>query len=219
MKMKLTAIAISLLTALFILSFSISLPILFRPFYYMQIEPLALPEDTGLSVDDIKLAYNEMMDYCLGLRSDFSAGPLRFSDEGVSHFDDVRVLFYIDLAVLLISAVLLAVAIIILKKKDLTPYRFFGRSPQFWSVASIVGVSSLIGIACAIDFEKTFIVFHKIFFIGKTNWTFKPSKDPIIDLLPHQFFINCAILIFVSILILSVIIMLYEFIPRKKKIK
>ena len=160
MKMKLTAIAISLLTALFILSFSISLPILFRPFYYMQIEPLALPEDTGLSVDDIKLAYNEMMDYCLGLRSDFSAGPLRFSDEGVSHFDDVRVLFYIDLAVLLISAVLLAVAIIILKKKDLTPYRFFGRSPQFWSVASIVGVSSLIGISCAIDFEKTFIVFH-----------------------------------------------------------
>lgn len=215
MKMKLTAIAIAILTALFILSFSIALPILFRPFYYMQIEAFELPQDTALSVEEIKLAYNEMMDYCLGLRSDFSAGTLHFSEEGASHFYDVRVLFLIDLAVLLISSISLIVIAIIIKVKKLTPYKFLGRSAPFWSVASILGAGSLVGIACAIDFDTTFDIFHHIFFIGKTNWSFKPSKDPIINLLPAEFFLNCAIFIGVSILVLSAVVLAYEFIPRK----
>ena len=213
--MKLTAIAIAILAALFILSFSIALPILFRPFYYMQIEAFGLPEDTGLSIDEIKLAYNEMMDYCLGLRSDFSAGPLPFSEEGASHFYDVRVLFLIDLAVLLVSSLSLIAILIILKVKKLTPYRFLGRSAPFWSVSAILGASSVIGIACAIDFDTTFDIFHHIFFIGKTNWAFKPSKDPIINLLPAEFFLNCAIFIGASVLLLSAAVLIFEFIPRK----
>ena len=213
--MKLTAIAIAILAALFILSFSIALPILFRPFYYMQIEAFGLSEDTGLSIDEIKLAYNEMMDYCLGLRSDFSAGPLPFSKEGASHFYDVRVLFLIDLAVLLVSSLSLIAILIILKVKKLTPYRFLGRSAPFWSVSAILGASSIIGIACAIDFDTTFDIFHHIFFIGKTNWAFKPSKDPIINLLPAEFFLNCAIFIGASVLLLSAAVLIFEFIPRK----
>ena len=216
MKMKLTAIAIAILAALFILSFSIALPILFRPFYYMQIEAFGLSEDTGLSIDEIKLAYNEMMDYCLGLRSDFSAGPLPFSEEGASHFYDVRVLFLIDLAVLLVSSLSLIAILIILKVKKLTPYRFLGRSAPFWSVSAILGASSVIGIACAIDFDTTFDIFHHIFFIGKTNWAFKPSKDPIINLLPAEFFLNCAIFIGASVLLLSAAVLIFEFIPRKR---
>ena len=214
--MKLTAIAIAILAALFILSFSIALPILFRPFYYMQIEAFGLSEDTGLSIDEIKLAYNEMMDYCLGLRSDFSAGPLPFSEEGASHFYDVRVLFLIDLAVLLVSSLSLIAILIILKVKKLTPYRFLGRSAPFWSVSAILGASSVIGIACAIDFDTTFDIFHHIFFIGKTNWAFKPSKDPIINLLPAEFFLNCAIFIGASVLLLSAAVLIFEFIPRKR---
>ena len=251
MKMKLTAIAIAILAALFILSFSIALPILFRPFYYMQIEAFGLSEDTGLSIDEIKLAsrryakrqltwfrhkeavrifrdsedgrmknaddfVNEMMDYCLGLRSDFSAGPLPFSEEGASHFYDVRVLFLIDLAVLLVSSLSLIAILIILKVKKLTPYRFLGRSAPFWSVSAILGASSVIGIACAIDFDTTFDIFHHIFFIGKTNWAFKPSKDPIINLLPAEFFLNCAIFIGASVLLLSAAVLIFEFIPRKR---
>ena len=216
MKMKLTAIAIAILAALFILSFSIALPILFRPFYYMQIEAFELPQDTGLSIDEIKLAYNEMMDYCLGLRSDFSAGPLPFSEEGASHFYDVRVLFLIDLTVLLVSSLSLIAILIILKVKKLTPYRFLGRSAPFWSVSAILGASSVIGIACAIDFDTTFDIFHHIFFIGKTNWAFKPSKDPIINLLPAEFFLNCAIFIGVSVLLLSAAVLIFEFIPRNR---
>ena len=215
MKMKLVSVLISVLVALLIVSASITLPILFRPFYYMQIEALELPEQTGLTFSDIKVAYDEMLDYCLGLRPDFSAGVLWYSDEGVSHFADVKVLFFVDFAIIGISAISLIIIAIILKKKRLSPHRFLGRSAPFWSVASIGAICAILGIACAINFRQTFIFLHKIFFIGKTNWSFKPSEDPIIRLLPNQFFSNCAIFIFSAIIIFSVAILLYEFLPRK----
>ena len=216
MKRKISSIAITVLLALLIVSMSITLPILFRPFYYAQIESLGLLEDTRLTFSDIKFAYDEMMDYCLGLRPDFSAGILEYSESGASHFADVRSLFFIDFAIIGISAISLAVIAIALKKKRLSPHRFLGRSPQFWSVASIASISAIIGIACAIDFHATFVFFHKIFFIGKTNWAFDPVTDPIIELLPNQFFSNCAVLIFALILLCSAAILLYEFLPRKK---
>ena len=216
-KMKLVSVIIGILVALLIVAVGITLPILFRPFYYMQIEALELPEKTGLTFSDIKFAYDEMMDYCLGLRPDFSAGTLRYSEEGASHFADVRTLFFVDFAIIGISAVSLIIIAVVLKKKRLSPYKFLGRSAPFWSIVSIGSISALIGIACAINFKQTFIFFHKIFFIGKTNWSFKPHLDPIIRLLPNQFFSNCAVLIFAVIIIISIAILLYEFLPRKSK--
>ena len=216
MKPKLVSVAVIILTALLIVSLGITLPILFRPFYYMQINALGLPERTGLTFSDIKFAYDEMMDYCLGLRPDFSAGILPFSEEGASHFADVRALFFVDFAIIGISAVSLAIIAVILKKKKLSLHRFCGRSPQFWSVASISALSAIIGISCAINFKQTFIFFHKIFFIGKTNWTFQASEDPIIRLLPNRFFSNCAVLIFAVIVVFSVAILVYEFLPKKE---
>lgn len=215
--MKIISIVITVLVAILIVSIGITLPILFRPFYYMQINALGLPQETGLTFSDIKFSYDEMMDYCLGLRPDFSAGILHFSEEGASHFADVRTLFFIDFAIIGISAIALAVIAIILKKKKLSPYKFKGRSAPFWSVVSIGAISALIGIACAINFRQTFIFFHKIFFVGKENWSFDPDTDPIINLLPNEFFSNCAILIFAVIILFSIAIMLYEFLPRRNK--
>ena len=216
-KMKIVSIVISILVAVLIITLSITLPILFRPFYYGQIDSLELVDNTGLTYEQIKQAYDEMMDYCLGFSSEFSAGVLRFSEEGASHFTDVRVLFMIDFALIFICAAALIVIAVILKKKKLSPYKFMGRSASFWSVVSIGAVSSLIGIACAINFRQTFIFFHKIFFVGKTNWTFDPYTDPIIRLLPNQFFSNCAVLIFSCMLLCCAGILLYEFLPRRKR--
>ena len=216
MKLKLVSVAAIILIALLIVAIGITLPILFRPFYYMQINALELPKSTGLTFSDIKFAYDEMMDYCLGLRPDFSAGILHFSQEGASHFADVRALFFVDFAIIGISAVTLAVIAIILKKKRLSLCRFRGRSVQFWSVASIGTFSAILGIACTINFKETFILLHKIFFIGKTNWILEASIDPIVRLLPNEFFSNCAILIFAVIVLFSAAILIYEFMPRKK---
>ena len=213
---KLVSITVSVLVAVLIITLSISLPILIRPFYYTQINALKLPQKTGLTYEEIKLAFDEMMDYCLGLRSEFSAGTLGFSEEGASHFTDVRILFIINFSLVISSAAALIAIAIMTKKKRLAPHRFHGRSAPFWSVAAILSVCVTLGVCCAINFRETFVFLHKIFFIGKENYAFDPDTDPIIHLLPNQFFSNCAIFIFVSILVLSAIVLIFEFLPRKK---
>lgn len=214
MKSKVLSILVAFFVAILIVTLSITLPILFRPFYYMQIDSLGL-EETGLSTEQIKQAYDEMMDYCLGFSSEFSAGALPYSEMGASHFADVRALFMADFILIFLSVAFLTVIFILHKKKKLTLYRFKNKSAPFWSVISLGVISAVIGISCAINFKQTFIFFHKIFFVGKTNWTFNPHTDPIIRLLPNQFFSNCAVLIFACMLICCVGILLYEFLPRR----
>ena len=216
MRAKILSITVTVLLAILIVALGITLPILIRPFYYAQIESLELPRSTDLTPEEIKEAYDEMMDYCLGLRPDFSAGVLEFSESGASHFADVRALFFVDFAIIGICAIALLIIIIVIKKRKLNLYRFCGRSAPFWSVASIASICAIIGISCAINFHSTFVFFHKLFFIGKTNWAFDPATDPIILLLPNKFFSNCAVLIFALILLCSAAILLYEFLPRKK---
>ena len=53
----------ALATAVLVLSGSIAVPILCRPFYYAHIEAMSMPEYTGLTVDQIKQAFDEMLDF------------------------------------------------------------------------------------------------------------------------------------------------------------
>ena len=78
---KLLALWQAVITALAVLAGSVAVPILCRPFYYAHIGALHL-EEWGLTREEIRQAYDQMLDFCLGLRPDFSAGVLRFSDEG-----------------------------------------------------------------------------------------------------------------------------------------
>ena len=89
------AIALAALTALALLTGAVAAPILCRPFYYAHIGPMRL-EEYGLSREEIKTAYNQMMDFCLGRRENFAAGVLAFSQSGADHFADVRGLFLLD---------------------------------------------------------------------------------------------------------------------------
>ena len=77
---KLPAIVMSIAVALAILTGSIALPIIIRPFYYAQIDPLELERSSGLSREEIIEAYDEVLDYCIGASDEFSAGVLPFSE-------------------------------------------------------------------------------------------------------------------------------------------
>lgn len=211
MKGKLLAIAKAVLIALVILSSAIALPILFRPFYWWHIEPFGIPEYMGLTVEQIKQAYGEMLDYCMGLTNTFSVGVLPFSESGAAHFADVRNLFVLDLAVLIVAGIALVVLCVIDRKK---PVRLAGHTPGFWSAIGLGTNFLVVGGLVAIDFEKAFTVFHKIFFPGKDNWVFDGYEDPVINMLPAEFFRNCAILILAVILLSCIGLLLYD---RKKK--
>ena len=56
---KLATAALTVILALLVLSASIAVPILFRPFYYIQIDALRLPERTGWPEEVIREAYDE----------------------------------------------------------------------------------------------------------------------------------------------------------------
>lgn len=198
---------LSILVALILLTASIAAPILCRPFYYAHIEPMNLPERTGLTRQEIKTAFDEMMDYCLG-GEEFSTGVLAWSEEGKSHFDDVRDLFLLDLYLLLASCLVLIATLIVSRLCGKRPGRPLRRGFPFWAGAGLGGVFVVIGILASLDSGRAFVIFHSLFFPGKDNWIFDPRTDEIIRILPRDFFMHCAILI-LSILIVGCLLLIF----------
>lgn len=211
------SIALSILIALVVLTGSIAVPLLCRTFYYAHIGPMRL-EAYGLSRAEIETAYDEMMDFCLGGREDFSAGVLTFSRSGADHFSDVRELFLLDLRVLKVALAVLLAALIICKIKNVRPHRFLNRGPGFWAAAGL-GTSFLaVGGLAALDFDRAFVIFHSIFFPGKDNWIFDWQTDPIILFLPQDFFRNCALLILILLLVwCAALIVSDQWVGRRKR--
>ena len=193
---KLLSIGVSMLTAMAVLSGAIAVPILCRPFYYAHINPLHLTLKSRLSSDEMKVTYNEIIDYCLGQRDVFSLTYLPWSAEGASHFADVRTLFLLDLWVAAVSIGALVLLLGICLVADIRPHLFRGHTPGFWAAGFLLAGFSILGIFAAMNFDQAFEVFHTVFFPGKENWIFDYRVDPVILILPQTFFRNCAILIF-----------------------
>ena len=171
-----------------------------RPFYYAHIGALHLEEQTGLSRAEIRTAYDEMLDYCLGA-PEFSTGVLKWSESGKSHFTDVRGLFLLDLRLFFAAAaaILFLVVLSRLCRRSFAP--LLGRGPGFWAGAGLGGAFLIVGGLAALDFDRAFVVFHTLFFPGKDNWLFDPDTDEIINILPQQFFMDCAILILAALVL------------------
>ncbi len=195
----------------FILTFSISLPIYCRPFYYAHIGALNLPEASGYSEQQIRAAYNEVLDYLTLPAREFSSGDMAFSSEGAAHFADCKVLFDLNVTVLICSGLILAILLVLKRTGRVDAFRIGRRSAAFYSAVSAVTLPIIIGALAAIDFDRAFTAFHGVFFPGKDNWLFDPAADEIINVLPQEFFMNCAILIGTSVLVMSIgIIMIIE---------
>ncbi len=210
------SVVLSVLTALLVLSGAVAAPLLCRPFYYAHIRPMGLPAYTGLTEEQIRTAFDQVMDFCLGMRPDFSAGVLPFSESGASHFADVKVLFLLDLWVALLSLGLLAALFLFCWSKKLRPCRFRGRGPGFWAAAGLGAVFLLVGGLAALDFDRAFVVFHALFFPGKTNWLFDWRTDPVILILPEEFFRNCAILILALVLLWCAVLIAADLYSRRR---
>lgn len=210
MKNKLLSIFASICTAFCVLTGSIAVPLLVRPFHTLHIGPMELEKASGLTAPEIREAYHQMMDYCLGLRPDFAAGVLPFSESGASHFADVRFLFLLDLAVLAVSAAALLLLWFYRRHKAVELHRFGGHGPAFWGCVGLGGAFAVIGSLAALDFDRFFTLFHAVFFPGKDNWIFHPKADPIILILPQEFFRNCAILILAVLLLTCTVLILRD---------
>ncbi len=195
------SVVLAVLTALLVLTGAVAVPLLCRSFYYAHIGPMELSGYTGLTEGEIRTAFDQVMDFCLGLRPDFSAGALPFSESGASHFADVKVLFLLDLWAAGLSLLALAGLFVFCRSRKLRPYRFHGHGPGFWAAVGLGAAFLLVGGLAALDFDRAFVVFHALFFPGKTNWLFDWRTDPVILILPEEFFRNCALLILALVLL------------------
>lgn len=211
------SILLAVMAALALLTGAVATPILCRPFYYAHIGPLQLEGRTGLTRDEIETAYNEMLDYCLGAE-EFSTGVLGWSESGKSHFTDVRGLFLLDLRVLAASLALLAGLGLLIWRSRIRPAPLLGRGPAFWAGAGLGGVFLLIGGLAALDFDRAFVLFHALFFPGKDNWLFDPRVDQIINILPQEFFRNCAILILAILVAGCAALIAFDLLKKRKKV-
>ena len=200
--------AIGVLFLIFFISAGLAIAIYFRPFYYMGMERIS--QETGYPVDMVKENYDALIDWC----SPFFTGELDFptlpeSASGVSHFVEVKVIFNLFFALLFITPLFLAGLIYLQHKRGSTSW--MAASPVIVCVLPL-----LIGLACAIDFNRIFVLFHQVVF-NNDDWLFSPNEDPIILFLPERFFLQCALIIVGTVLVGCGVLLTLYFVHKNKK--
>jgi integral membrane protein (TIGR01906 family) len=213
---RIVSVIFALALVLFLITAAIALPIYCRWFYYAHIEAMGLPAYSGYTAEEIHTAYDAILDYLTIPGREFATGVFPHSEEGADHFADCKVLFDLNRNVLLISAVVLAVLLLLRKGGKTGPYRLGKKSAAFW--ASIFAVLPLVlGVLAATNFDRAFTFFHTVFFPGKTNWIFDWRTDPIILVLPQNFFMHCAMLIGGGLLTFSLLVLILAGVAEKKR--
>lgn len=207
-------VVLTVAVMLFVFAASVAVPILCRPFYYAHVKAMDLADGRSWSEQDCYDAYDEMLDYCL-YGGDYDTGVLKWSENGKDHFDDCSFLFRLNFIVLALSGAVILGGLL-LWRKGIRPARPLGLGVPFWSSVSLLSVAGITAVLTALDFDRAFIVFHKIFFPGKDNWFFDYKTDQIILILPEAFFRNCAILVGLLIITICVVMMVFDVCHKKK---
>ena len=183
----------AILLSVFLLTGAVAVPLLWRGFYYGQIEPLNLVARSGFSPVVIREAFDQVMDF-LVFGKDYGTGQLRSSAEGMAHFADCQFLFRVDFIVAAVTGVILLILLI----RALTSPAFrkkFAFSVPLMSLFILGGIFLILGVWALVNFTSLFTVFHHIAFPGKSNWLFDYRTDQIILILPEDFWVRVAALV------------------------
>lgn len=206
-RIKFSDILVGIVFTLLFISIAVVFTVNFRPLYYMDIKLLNIEATSGIRHSEILLNYNALIDYC----SPFFTGALNFptfeaSQSGLQHFAEVKNIF-VSFYYIGITTLLIGIAIMIQKHKN-QEYGYLLVS----GITSVV-LPALLGIYMAADFDRAFLLFHKLFF-RNDYWIFDPTTDPVIKILPEYFFLHCAILI-ISIVLLFCIAFIMTYYWKK----
>lgn len=211
MKKCLLAFALAVLILLSATAFGVMFLHTNDTLYKADVRLLGLAWRTGMDENEIMDNYNAMMEYLTPFhKGDFDLPTLTFSENGAYHFYETRNIFTALYIAGAVSFALLIPFIIKLRKRA-----------DFRKIMGISGALTLIipiilMIVIAIDFNAAFIVFHKLFF-NNDMWIFDPALDPIINILPWQFFMHCGIFIG-SLWILCAIVQLVIYVKKKRRV-
>lgn len=171
------SVCISIVIIVGVINFTVG----FKQLYYFDIDYLNISELSGLSEDDIKLNYDYLIDYNLNKNvSEFKLPTLKSSPQGKIHFEEVRNIFQnINKLAKLLLVVFLVGIILSVKNKNI-------KILKTTSITLII-MPLLLTVPILLNFEKSFIIFHKLLF-RNDYWIFNPNLDPVINILPEEFF-------------------------------
>ena len=188
MKTKFTFVG----SILFLLSLAILLTIYLAWLVYPQeISWLNLTNRVHLQPQTIQHNFNVLMAYLTNPFSQQLEMPdLPSSVSGLHHFAVVKGLFHLAQGVALVTLPIFYLFWKQVIRKGFLPlYR-----RALLIILSLPLVLGLVGVF--IGFEQFFTLFHQILFVGDDTWLFDPAKDPVILILPENFFLHAFLLFF-----------------------
>lgn len=154
--------------------------------YTVDIDRLNIEESSGLDREEIMANYSFVMDYLSPFTdNEFDLPTLAYTQTGAGHFADCKVIF---------GWFYLLGALSVLAYALLAAFKVFDKRVLRYGGIITIAIPVVFGLGAAVNFDRMFVVFHAIFFDGDT-WIFDPVEDAIINILPQDFFMHCAVFI------------------------
>lgn len=195
-KTILSGIIVSL-SMLFILLLSTLIVTRTKYIYTYSIEKLNLIENVSMPKAEILENYSYVVDYILNDNENFNLPTLPQSSDGAFHFKEVQNLFSIAKysVPILFSIIILLFTIYFRYYKNLKPIKTIG--------IILTTLPIIVTLILSFNFQFFFTVFHKILF-NNDKWLLDPLTDPIIYILPEEFFAFCGVCIIILCVITGI---------------
>jgi len=148
-----------------------------------DVDKLNLCGSAGLSKNGVIQNYDAALRFLSPFsNAGFSLPSMKYSQSGSLHFAQCKKVF--GAIYLLGGAAALALAALALKN-------YASKLTLRLSAVLTLLIPTFLSAFLAINFDRAFILFHKLIFPG-TSWLFDPNTDEIIKILPMRFFLHCA---------------------------
>ena len=189
-------IIMALFCVLFIICLAVTLTVLFRPVYYWDIGHLNIGEAYGIPEDICRLNYDVLIDYNLAWGPETLEFPnFKMSESGRIHFEEVKVIFVACQYAAAAGLLLFMGRIWRQKRRGDRDFRWLR-----WTCWVALAIVAAVGSLVAINWDLAFVLMHKLLF-NNDLWLFDWRTDPIILILPDEFFMHCGILIMVLVVV------------------
>jgi len=207
---KIINVISSVIFSVLIISAIIKFTVGFKQLYYFDIDYLNIPILSGLSKEEIKNNYDYMIDYNLDKESrEFELPSIKSSENGKIHFEEVRNIFQVLNKIFNISLIFSIIILII---------NILNKNIEFFKTTSktLIVIPLILMVPIILNFDGSFILFHKLMF-NNDYWIFDPTLDPVINILPEEFFFHSGMMILILIIIASLTnYSIYKYLKREQ---
>lgn len=177
-------------------------------FYPVEINILNLEGIVYMKAADISYNFNVLLNYLTNPLVQVLEMPnFSSSADGLHHFEQVKWLFHLTQAIFVLT---IPILVLFFKQVIQKGYGPLVQKGFVWAAVlpMLIGLFGLL-----IGFDAFFVLFHQVLFVGDSTWLFNPATDPVIYILPQEFFLHCFVLFF---LIYEVLCLSFVWLTRKK---